>query len=216
MSYLKMCGAALAALVAAGMLVAAVPASATVLCKVPSSSSCGVGNQYSLGTVIEGGLEGVEGEHPFTVDNGAEKQYFECTRSPFKQRLASAGGAETVSGNTETHDFSNCTTSSLLVLKWGSFEYHWISGTNNATVTLKGVEYTYERSGLHCVLATQAGGSDAGTLTASSSSTSPATWDFTMAVTRIGGRTSALCPSSLTLTGRYTVATPVPLYVTGS
>jgi hypothetical protein len=165
--------------------------------------------------VIEGGLEGVEGEHPFTADNGSEKQYFECTRSPFKQRLEKAGAAETASGPTETFDYGNCTTSSLLVLKLGSFEYHWISGSNNATVTLKGAEYTYERSGLHCVLASQTGGSDAGTLTASSSSTSPATLDLNMPVTRIGGRTSAL-PSSLTLTGRYTVGRPVPLYVTAS
>jgi len=60
MNYFKMCGIATAAVVAAALLVAAAPASATVLCKVASSSSCGAGNQYGPGTVINSHLRSKE------------------------------------------------------------------------------------------------------------------------------------------------------------
>lgn len=211
MGYFKTLGVVIAAVAAAGVLIAATPASATVLCKTASSSSCGAENKYAPGTKLKGELASGS---TFNVDNGAEKKYFECTASVFEGTVENAGGTGTVSGRMETLDFTNCAPSGVFVLKWGTFELHWISETNNATVTLKGGEYTYIRAGVHCTYATQAGGSDAGTLTASGSSTSHATWDFNMPVTRVQG--TLLCPSSLTFTAQYTVTTPVPLYVTES
>jgi hypothetical protein len=215
MKCLKVLGFAAVAAVALTAFIGASSASATVLCKTtpaePNTNSCPSGWDYPSETTftltVDQTIHWIAGP----IDDT-------CTSSTVKGKTSTTGGAtSTVNGNIETLTFTGCTCP-VTVLKPGSLEIHWISGTHNGTLTGKGSEWTVNCSGISCSYGTSATGTDLGKVTSSATSISSATLDIGDPATgkgatlpKLGG--SFLCPSTEEWTGSYWITEPVPLYV---
>jgi hypothetical protein len=194
---------------AVGLLIAvtcAGSASATVLCKT-ASAPCEAGNRYAAGTKIESHLK--TGTR-LIIDGAFGEALYECRESKLNLLTTTTGSAvATVSADTEAFTFGACEGTTPVVLKKPAMEIHWISGTNNGTITEQGIEITivYLLS-LDCVY----GAPEAqaiGPLTGGKQ----AEIQLNLTLARIKG---SGCPEELTWTALYEVTSPSPLYVTGS
>jgi hypothetical protein len=201
MSYIKSIGLVLTSLAAAALIIAAAPASATVLCKVASVASCGAGNDYGAGTKITSHLK--TGTRAI-VRNQFGEELSECQESKFELITTSTGGVSlTVTGDTEAFSYGTCSGNTPVVLKKPSLVLHW-TASNNGTITESGLEI--EIGG--CVYGAL-GEQTVGPLTGGN----PAQIDMVIILGRIKG---ILCPEKLSFNGLYEVTSPNPLYVTAS
>ncbi|HET7417796.1 MAG TPA: hypothetical protein VFJ61_09255 [Solirubrobacterales bacterium] len=198
MKYLK--GLALAAALAAVFAVfAAGTASATVICKT-KTSPCG--SPYAKGTVFKAvltpGTKAVLKAGFMTI---------ECTEGNGSVEMTTSGGAtETVKGNTKTLSFGGCN-AEVKVLKTGTGEIHWTSGTNG-TFTAEGMEVTGSALGVDCVY-----GGKIGSGITLNGGTSP-TISINAKLPLISG--GFLCANPASMTASLTVIEPTPLYVLAS
>lgn len=206
MKYVKTLSLAAIAAAALTAFIGAGTASATVLCKVeptgsPTGTVCPPGNAYSAGTELHMSLA-----EPAKLTS---KMFtYECKAGTLKGKTGNEGSAtETVKVPLETMTFSQCNCETK-VLKPGTLEIHWISGTRNGTVTISGEEETFTCNtifgGIHCLI-------------------TPSTHDIG---TIIGGKqpeqktenrqvdpTNILCDENPEWDGRYQVTSPNPLWI---
>lgn len=138
MKHMKILGLAVVAATALMTFLGAGPASATVLCKT-ASSPCP--ETYPVGTYFYSSLEGTG-----VWEESSGTIFQKCTSATIKTVNTNKGGSgQSVKmailsaywGNPE----STCTKTTDF-LKWGELEIHWISGTENGTVTDVGTEWT--------------------------------------------------------------------------
>lgn len=197
-------------LAAIAMLAAAGAASATVLCKVESATSCGGGNQYGVGTEINAHLRSGEWSLMEATGTGPEWDVH-CTESTWKMKTTSAGSAATtVTAVTEAFSFGSCGAGPTpVVVKKPAIVFHWLSG-NNATITEEGIEITADWFGLSCVYGASKP-QTIGQLTGGK----PADIPLNMTLGLIKG-ISGVCPATAAWKATYEVTAPNPLYVTAS
>jgi len=192
MKYLKMLGLAMGV---AGLMavLGAGSASATVLCKV-ASNPCPVESRYGTGTTIHASLEAgrsliFEGEFG-TIDT--------CLASTLQMKSTNTGSlTESPRFTVEAFSITNCTmTSDVNTL--GEMQIHWISGTNNGTLTAKGTSGVAGNCNWNLKEWTTIGTIKGG---------NPAKIEFTMPNT--------LCWWNR-MTAIHTITSPKPLYVSNS
>lgn len=203
MNYLKILGFAALTIAAMTVLVGAGTASATVLCKTSGGTTCPAGQAYGSGTAIHAVNVG-------TVVTTTVYKNIECKKSTMAGATSSEGSpTETVRAALSVLTFEECNCD-VVVLKKGTLEIHWISGTNNGTVTYSGEEKTVTCStifgSVHCIYVTNA---DIGTL----SGGSPAVLNIPSASVNFV-ITNALCEEDRYWDAKYEITSPNPLYVT--
>jgi hypothetical protein len=202
MRYIKSVGLALALLAAVALVVAAAPASATVLCKVAFPSTCGFANHLGPGTKISSHLK--TGTRA-VLSNEFGEEFMECQESTFDLITTNTGGiGQTVTADTETFSWGNCSNVAPVVLKKPTLVLHWTTG-NNGTITESGLEISVGPSCTYGALGEQT----VGPLTGGN----PAQIDMNIVLARITG---IICPPKLSFQGIYEVTSPKPLYVTAS
>ncbi|MGN6816373.1 MAG: hypothetical protein ACTHK3_09865 [Solirubrobacterales bacterium] len=200
MKYLKMLG--LAAVVAAALMafVGASSASATVLCKTPLTSGCAAsGWDYPAHTVI----------HSSSTNSGTLKAggitLDTCTESTVKGETTNTGSdTETVDGPNQVINWGVCTNETKTIVL-GSLEIHYISGTDNGTLTSIGTEVTVKTIFGSCVYSAP----DIGTLVGGN----PATIEVKELSVKL---VSGPCPAETKWSQNFTVTSPTPLYVSTS
>jgi hypothetical protein len=196
MKYLKALGLAVVAAAALAAFLGAASAQATVLCAT-TSTPCN--NRWLKETEIDLQLEIGES---FKLKNTVGEVEVECGGSTLKIRTTTNGGAtETVLGNATTANivWSSCSATTT-TLAGGEFEFHWISGTDNATVTAKNAKVTFNEVGLSCIYGFGAAMIDVGTFTGG---ITPRI-HLNAVVTKQAG-SGFLCPSNEVMTGEYEV-----------
>ena len=209
MKHVKMLGISAAAATVLLAVIGIGSASATVLCKTTSALGSACGSPYAAGTVLDFSLE--ETSIRETLEGTSID---ECTESTIKSTTTDTGSStETVKSNASVLTWGGCTRETKTTTL-GSVEIHNISGTHNGTVTGSGFEITLNGIfNTSCIWGTGTG-LHLGTLTASTSATTPATILINAEVPRTVS--NFLCPSKTRWTAAYKVTAPVPLYVTGS
>lgn len=214
MSYLKMCSAAIAAVVVASVLVAAAPASATVLCKTGTNPCEG---RYGAATEVSAHLKTGTISKMYTHDLSYPEFEVQCEESTLKVKTTNEGGStQTVTANTEAFTFGKCwllhpfsSYTPPVLLKKPSLELHWLEGTN-ARITAKGIEMTTSFFGEDCVYGVPGGGS---TAIAELRGGKPAQVLLQVELARLSG---FVCPANMLWAGEYEVTAPNPLYVAAS
>lgn len=203
MRYLKMLG--LTALAAAALMafVGAGTASATVLCKNNlNTKECS--EKYPVGTkgvgsmVGSGVMETLSGETLIT-----------CSGSTVEETLQNEGSATTTVTGESTGKgitWTGCSTT-VTVLSGGAGELHWISGTDNGTVTAKGFEVTTSLFGTSCIYGLGSTMKDWGQVVGGS----PGYMEINAVVPKISG--GFLCPAETRLTAKYVNTQPEAGYV---
>ena len=184
-------------------------ASATVLCSEPGTGSptgttCPSGKAYPSGTVI----------HAVSIGHVKIDTIFhvvDCETSTFQGATNSEGSAtETITLSLEKFTFLKCDCE-VLVIKKGSAEFHWVSGTHNGETTFSGYEIAVQCQTpfgkVHCIYAGSS--SNLGVATGGN----PAILDMNGTLERLP--TSALCGEESTITASYEITSPKPLYFTG-
>jgi len=193
MKYLKMFGlavgvASLMAVLGAGS------ASATVLCKV-ASNPCPVESRYVAGTAIDASLEA---GRSLLFESGTTA-IDTCTASTLQTKTTNTGSStESVLLKVEAFSIINCVmTSDTTTL--GEMQIHWISGTNNGTLTAKGTSGIAANCNWNLKEWTTIGAIKGG---------NPAKIEFSMPITQIcwWNRMTAI----------HTITSPKPLYVSAS
>jgi|SRR6478752_517522 len=185
-------------------LAGASTASATVLCKNnKSTASCS--ERYPVGTEFKTTLVG-------TAKLSTSFKTIECNKASGEGKLESAGSSSTTPWGKGTGTYSECNCE-VKVLLTGTIEVHYVSGTDNGTVTFSGTEVTALCTSVfgnvHCIFATNA--TDLGTL----ESGSPAKANFKEAsIPRLN--TDSLCSEKALLTALFEITAPNPLYVAAS
>lgn len=203
MKLLKALG--LAAIAAAALMAFAGTgtASATVLCKNNlNTEACS--EKYPVGTV---GVASLTGSGVMETLSGTVLNT--CTSSTAKETLQNEGSATTtVTGKVAASaiSWSGCTTP-VTVLAGGEAELHWISGTDNGTLTAKGFEVTMSLSGVSCVYGLGTTMKDWGVIVGGA----PGSLEVNSIVKKVSG--SFLCPAEVRLTGKYINTEPAAGYV---
>jgi hypothetical protein len=203
MRYLKIAGLLTVAVVALMAVAGAGTAGATVLCK-EKKDPCG--SDYAAGTSISAQLPA-----------GVSMQWWKfgkvsdtCTASTIVGKTTNTGGSTSnVVMPLSALTWSGCTTARETI-KPGTLEFVHINPETaySARVTLKEAEWkegpcTYGFSGPAWI----------GSLKNSATSTSGAEIEIKVLITRLAG---APCAETVEWVARYTVTTPVPLYVSES
>jgi RHS repeat-associated protein len=212
MKFLKILGLTVMAAVALMAFAGAGTASATVLCKEagtgsPTGTSCPSGQGYGAGQEIRAVNKG-------TVTLDTTFKTVECKSSEIKGETSKEGSAsETVTGPEGSLSFSSCNCSTVTVVKAGTLEIHWISGTHNGTVTSNNSKVTTICKApifgfnVHCTYVTS--NTDIGVLTGGS----PATFTSSATIPVLEAESDGLCPEESKWTATYEVTAPKPLYV---
>lgn len=196
MTYLRLFGLAAIAAAALMAFAGAGTASATVICKTaPTAGVCPEGWAYPAGT--EGTASStnslVLAASGFTLDT--------CTGSTVSSSIKNAGGAtSTVTSTLSTLTLGVCTNETR-VLNPGSAELHWISGTNNGTLTTIGTEVTVKTVFGSCIYTV----ADAGTTVGGNPGT--------LTINTHPKLLSGPCPAESTLTGAYVATSPKNAWV---
>jgi hypothetical protein len=218
MKYLKMLGLAAVAAMALMAFVGAGTASATVLCKTQLTTGCAAsGWDYPAGTTIDATLKSPTSTATLETTGGTTLDT--CTGSTVHGKTETTGSSTTtVSGKLTSElnaegdpkglTWSGCTVPTT-TLAAGSLEIHWISGTDNGTLTASGAEVTVNTGFFGACVYGTGTGKDLGTLLGGS----PATLAISTNVT-LTKNESGLCPSETKWTATYEVTTPKPLFVT--
>lgn len=211
MNYVKMFGLAIVATMILTAFVGSSSASATVLCTTNITSGCAAsGWDYSSSTtehITESshGVSFVWRSGPTIINT--------CKKSTIHKVTANTGSStSTVSGNIDTLTWGTgaepCTKTTD-TLSPGSLEIHWISGTDNGTVTASDTEVTINTIFGTCVYGT-AKSLDLGTLVGG---TTP-TISIDATLPKISGNFA--CPSQATFEAEYEVQTPHVVYISTS
>ena len=191
---------AIFAATAAMMLMAVIgvaSASATVLCAESTTSEC----TSDGGPVINASLTKAS-----KISNTEGSVLDECTSGTLVGAPSNIGSStETVSGPIGELTWASCTKTTDTISS-GELEIHWISGTDNGTVTGKNNSVTALISGVSCTYGTGTG-TDLGTLEGGS----PATINVSAVLAKTAG--GFLCPASVKWTATYSVTSPQPLDV---
>jgi hypothetical protein len=203
MKYVKTLGLAVVAAVLMA-LVGAGTASATVLCK-NSESTTTCNENYPAGTEIKSSLSA--GTKAILK---TEFKTIECSKATVSSKSKNGGSeTESINASVEALTFEECNCE-VKVLKKGTLEVHWISGSTNGTATANGAEVTVNCSTIfglvHCLYVTEK--TDLGTLTGGN----PAKLDAKAAIPRL--TTNGLCSSTASWEATYEVTSPKPLFVT--
>ncbi|MGN6276464.1 MAG: hypothetical protein ACTHNP_11145 [Solirubrobacterales bacterium] len=200
MKHLKILALAALAVAALMAFVGASSASATVLCKTNLTSGCAAGGwAYPAGTVIEATAtnSGTLVAGMVTLDT--------CTGSKLKSKTSNAGSStETVKGPIEELNWGSCTNATTTTTL-GELEIHWISGTDNGTVTVIGTKVTIGTIFGSCVFTA----SDIGTLVGGNL----ATIEIKEAPVKL---VSGNCPTETKWTQNFEITNPKPLFVATS
>jgi len=198
MNYLKALGLAALAVAVVAALMGAANAQATVLCKTNAGAECGA-EKWPVGTNLKTSLEIAE---KFTLKNTVGGIEVECKESAFQIVIENAGSATTtvlgkVAAPGITWGLCSATTTTV---SGGEVEFHWISGTTNATVTGKGISVKFEGGGLTCIFGFGPAMINIGTFTGGL-----VPRIHLNAVTTKQAGSSALCQTSAVMVGEYEV-----------
>jgi len=202
MKNLKMLGLALVAAAALMALVGAGTASATVICKNNlNTEKCS--EPYPVGTE---GTASLKAGTSALIETLGGTVMNTCTESTVKSTIKVAGSAtSTVESGTSTLTFAKCT-NPVVVLKPGSAVLHWITGTDNGTLTTVGTEVTSVTQFGSCVYGTgpslDAGVTEGG---------NPGRIKLSVAVPKVGG--GFACPAEARVTAEYTATSPTNAWV---
>ena len=186
---------ALASLTAAAVLVAAGPASATIVTS-PAGTTLG------KGAVIKAELSGSAIFHPVIGQ-------IECEQASGEGEITNPGSPTgTVQGILFIGNFGGCN-AEIKVLNTGTAEVHTEGGSanGNATMTSSGAEVTVVFSGFHCIFITN--NTDFGQVTGGA----PATVQVNGEIPRSGGRSGAFCGAAAELTAELVVTSPSTLFI---
>lgn len=191
------------AVFAAGVSLAlggAATSSATVLCTVPVSEGCATANfDYNTGTKL---VAASESELIFTDEGGLQSN--KCKSSALEVETTNTGGeGEAVKAAVGKLTFETCT-STTKVPAYGTLEFTWIPATNHGIISGQKTKITISIAGADCVYVTEG---ELGTLTGGGT----ATIDLQGSLKRVEGPFT--CPAKLVWSGKYTVSSPSPLYV---
>ncbi|HET7510986.1 MAG TPA: hypothetical protein VFJ65_12150 [Solirubrobacterales bacterium] len=203
MKYVKTPGLPVCVAAALMALAGAGAATASVLCKNNGSTSI-CSENYPSGTEIKSSLS--------TGTKAVLKTEFktvECSKSTVAGKPENGGDAtESIKGSVEALTFEECNCE-VKVLKKGTLEIHWISGSNNGTVTENGAEVTVNCSTIfgtvHCFYVTEK--TDLGIL----SGGNPAKLSAKATIPHL--TTSGLCSATASWEATYEATSPKPLYV---
>jgi hypothetical protein len=206
MKYMKMLGLALVASAALMAFGGAGTASATKLCK-NSTNTTTCSEPYAASTVIDATLSGSA-----ILETSGGTVLETCTGSTLKGKTANAGGStETLKEPIESLTWSGCTKEKR-TLTLGELEFHWIAGTDSATLTARNTQWTvgglFENESCLYGFGT---GTDLGTVVGGTN----ATLSISALVPRQTG-SGFLCPAETRWTASYKFTEPSPLYVTSS
>lgn len=197
MKHLKTLGLAVVAAMALLAFVGAGSASATVLCKT-AVNPCPAEWKYPIGTLLDTSLTAGTS----TIWEGAGLPQT-CSESTFKGTTENNGSStETVLMRLEAFNINNCTLNWTLVSP-GELEIHSIEGTNNGTLTVRGLVW---QVGPFCRVGFS-NWTDIGTITGGN----PANVVINVTVPWVGG-----CFETYHWTASYAVTQPTPLYVESS
>jgi hypothetical protein len=207
MKHLKLIVLALATTGALAMLAGAGSASATVLCKI-TATPCGSANHVAAGALIEAELK----SGTAAVLEAPMNRTITCPSGRLVYKTESTGGAaSTVVGSTVSWPSLECHTNGtgadIAVTILGQFDFHHISGSENATITAKGIEFWFKYTNPEtawCKAKSPEGWADFGTLTGGALPTIAVNASFT---------TSLLCGMTATFKAEYIITNPKPLYV---
>lgn len=173
-------------------------ASATVLCNESATTGC---KSYGKGAILDGYLS----ETSATLTAG-ETLLDTCTSATFEGKTSTAGSStETVRESIEELTWGSCTKTTDTITK-GELEIHWISGTDNGTVTGKNISFTVNTVFGTCTYGTGES-RDLGTLKGGN----PATVEISATLVKTAG--GFACPTEPKWVATYTVASPRPLYI---
>ena len=191
MKYLKILGLAAIAGMAVMAFVGAGTASATVACKT-TTTPCG-----SLATELDASLSGTAtlSAEGITLDT--------CSAGTVKGPVTEQGSTKTLKITVDT-TWTNCTQTTTQN-EHGTLEIHWISGTDNGTVTATGFVVTVNTIFGSCTYGFGTTPKDLGEIKGGA----PGTLAINTSVPRISGP----CPATATWVANYTVTTPNPVYI---
>jgi hypothetical protein len=193
--------------------------SSTVACLIAISASVGSTEAsataiYSGSTKLGAGTEisaTLNGSAQFETTGGSLLST--CTGGSLKGVITNGGGStQTVQGSISASGWtwSGCTAATT-VLEGGPFEWHWISGTYNATVTWVGFKINFSIFGTNCSY-TVGSPYHVGTFRASAAAGFLGRLLKRWALRRYGG--GFLCPTEIVGTAEYAVTSPTWLHVT--
>jgi hypothetical protein len=192
----------LAALVVATTLMlgcwVATEASATVLCHTntsPCTSIVGAGNEVK--SVLAS---------PWVLKAGFAN--VECSEGSMNPSVENAGGPTSTVVGKVIQFLAGVCNCSVTTLRNGGVEWHWISGSFNATLTSNALEITVSCFGAHCVYGT-GGATHIGVFTGGTGRI-----DVNASLKRLEG--SFLCASPASWSASYNVTSPSPLYAESS
>jgi hypothetical protein len=166
-----------------------------VLCKSATSPCTGT---YAKGTAIEASSTG-----SILLKGGFAE--ITCTANSIKGEVTNPGPTGPVAGTVSSLSFSSCGSSTVDVLKNGTFSIGSPSG-GNGTFKLEGFEVTVAVAGTSCVYGGPATFSLTGGTTASLKSSGN--------LTKVSG--GFLCASPASWSAAYNITAPAPLYVEAS
>lgn len=191
---------AIFAAIAALAFVGASSASATVLCAESATSECA---SYG-GVVIDASLTG---STTFSTTGGTLLDT--CTSGTIESAVGKTGGSsETVSAPIGDLTWGSCTKTTDTINK-GELEIHWISGSDNGTVTGKNASVTVNTIFGSCTYGTGSA-LDLGTLKGGK----PAAIEISAIVSKQAG--SFACPAEAKWVASYSVTSVESLYAGGS
>lgn len=179
-------------------LIGAGAASATVLCNESATTGC---TSYGKGAVLDSYLSETS-----TLSTTGGETLNTCASGTIEGKTSTAGSAtETVKESIEELTWGSCTHTTDTITK-GELEIHWISGTDNGTVTGRNISFTVNTSFGTCTYGT--GESlDLGTLTGGE----VGAIDISAILVKTAG--GFLCPSDAKWVANYSIASPRPLYI---
>jgi hypothetical protein len=203
MKHLKMLGLGLVTAAALTALAGAGTASATVICKNNlNTEKCS--EPYPVGTEGTASSSGsiiLETTGGTTLDT--------CTGSEVKGTIGNAGSSTTtVSSKLSSITWTGCTVETK-TLAPGSGELHWITGTDNGTLTTSGTEVTVNTGFFGACVYGTGEGKDMGTTVGGN----PGSLTISTTV-KLTKNESGLCPSELKFTGTYVATSPKNAWVT--
>lgn len=174
------------------------PVEEGVLCKT-TTTPCN--SPYARETAVDADLTG-----SFVLE-GTETTFATCTGGTLKGNIPTLGGeTEAFTVYLEELTWTGCTGTTRTV-SLGELEVKRIEGTENGTVSAKGMEVTIIWATADCVYGFTES-TDLGTLTGGSE----ATLNMSATATRTAGNTF-LCPKTATWTASYKFTKPAPLYL---
>lgn len=168
-------------------------ASATALCDAAVTTGC---TSYGKGEMLDSYLT-----ETTTLSTTGGETLDTCTTGEIEGTTSTAGSAsETVKEPIKELVWGSCTKETTTITK-GELEIHWISGTDNGTVTGKNISFTVNSSFGTCTYGTGES-SDLGTLTGGS----VGAIDISAVLTKTAG--GFLCPADAKWVANYSIASP--------